>query len=223
MASEEPLILIGAGGHATAVVDAIRASGAFRLAALLDSTLRPGSPRFGLEVRGDESLLAEACRESGARLVVVAIGDNWRRREAMRHAEERVPGLAFASVVHPSATVAAGVVVGPGTVVLAGAVVVAGSRLGRGCIVNTLASLDHDGELGDHASLAPGVVTGGRVHVGECAAVGLGARVVHAIRIGEHAVVGAGSLVLEDVPAGVVVYGSPARVVRTRASDEPYL
>jgi acetyltransferase-like isoleucine patch superfamily enzyme len=36
-------------------------------------------------------------------------------------------------------------------------------------------------------------------------------------------VVGAGSLVLKDLPAGVVGYGSPARVTRNRQTDEPYL
>jgi acetyltransferase-like isoleucine patch superfamily enzyme len=35
--------------------------------------------------------------------------------------------------------------------------------------------------------------------------------------------VGAGALVLDDVPDQVVAFGAPARVVRPRAVDEPYL
>ncbi|MFN8093768.1 MAG: acetyltransferase [Vicinamibacteria bacterium] len=153
----------------------------------------------------------------------MAIGDNWRRRETTLRAEALVPGIAFAAVVHARATVAPDVELGPGSVVLPGAVIVSGTRLGRGCIVNTLASLDHEGLLDDFASLAPGVVAGGRVQVGEGSAIGLGARLVHRVRVGRHSVVGAGSLVLDDVPDGVVAYGSPARVVRPRAPDEPYL
>jgi acetyltransferase-like isoleucine patch superfamily enzyme len=99
----------------------------------------------------------------------------------------------------------------------------AGCTLGPGSLINTQASLDHDSNLGAFASLAPGAVTGGRVQVGERSFIGLGAQLVHGITIGADTVVGAGSLVLKDLPAGVVGYGSPARVIRTRHADEPYL
>jgi acetyltransferase-like isoleucine patch superfamily enzyme len=35
--------------------------------------------------------------------------------------------------------------------------------------------------------------------------------------------VGAGAVVVDDVPDAVVAYGAPARVVRSRDPDEPYL
>jgi acetyltransferase-like isoleucine patch superfamily enzyme len=44
--------------------------------------------------------------------------------------------------------------------------------------------------------------------------VGIGAVIADRVQIGEGSVVGAGSVVLRDVPAGVVAYGVPARVVR---------
>jgi galactoside O-acetyltransferase len=34
------------------------------------------------------------------------------------------------------------------------------------------------------------------------------------VSIGENSVVGAGSVVLKDIPANVVAFGSPAKVVR---------
>src|SRR5690348_15965382 len=46
------------------------------------------------------------------------------------------------------------------------------------------------------------------------ARVGRGAIICPAIEIGEEAFVGAGAVVTKDVPAGVVVVGSPARVLR---------
>src|SRR5258708_36677817 len=101
-----------------------------------------------------------------------------------------VPSFVFVSSPHPAATVAGDVTIGPGTVIMAGAVVVSGSRIGKGCIINTLASLDHDGVMEDYSSLAPGAGTGGRVHLGACAAGGLGATAVQNLRLGEHAGVG---------------------------------
>jgi sugar O-acyltransferase (sialic acid O-acetyltransferase NeuD family) len=223
MASEERIIVVGAGGHARAVLDVIRSEGRYAVAGLLDSSRERGTHWLGAEVLGDESALPDLCRALDTRLGLVAVGDNWQRRALMQRLEERVPGFAFASCVHPKASVAADALLGAGSVVMPGAVVVSGCRIGRGCIVNTLASLDHDGVMEDFASLAPGVVAGGNVHVGACAALSLGARVMHGIRIGPHAVVGAGALVLEEVPAQVVAFGVPARVIRPRALDEPYL
>jgi UDP-2-acetamido-3-amino-2,3-dideoxy-glucuronate N-acetyltransferase len=46
------------------------------------------------------------------------------------------------------------------------------------------------------------------------ASIGSGATLLCGITIGERAVVGAGSVVTRDVPAGAVVAGNPARVLR---------
>jgi len=55
------------------------------------------------------------------------------------------------------------------------------------------------------------------------AAIGSGAVLLGGITIGQGAVVGAGSVVTRDVPAGSVVAGNPARVLRTvePATREP--
>lgn len=50
------------------------------------------------------------------------------------------------------------------------------------------------------------------------ARVGANSTVLPGVEIGENALVGAGSVVVEDVPAGMVVVGNPARVIK--AVDE---
>ena len=50
--------------------------------------------------------------------------------------------------------------------------------------------------------------------------IGANAVVIEGVRIGKGAVVGAGSIVTKDVPAGAVVVGNPARIVKEEKDDQ---
>ena len=77
--------------------------------------------------------------------------------------------------------------------------------------------------MGQFSSLAPRAVTGGGVKIGAFSAIAIGAVLSHSIAIGDHTVVGAGATALKDVPDRVVVYGTPARVIRRRNPGDSYL
>ena len=52
------------------------------------------------------------------------------------------------------------------------------------------------------------------------ARVGGGSILLPGVTIGENAFVGAGSVVTKDVPANTMVFGNPARVIRTVSANE---
>lgn len=64
-----------------------------------------------------------------------------------------------------------------------------------------------------------------QTHIKAGASIGGGAVILPGLTIGEKAMVGAGSVVTKSVPAGALVVGNPARVIRLLAepSDEPGL
>jgi len=53
------------------------------------------------------------------------------------------------------------------------------------------------------------------VHIGEDVWIGYGAVILKGVTIGSNAVIGAGSIVSKDVPAGAVVAGNPAKIIKT--------
>ncbi len=96
-----------------------------------------------------------------------------------------------------------------------------GSRIHSGCFLEQVT-------LGDHVFLGPNVVftddphppcprykecKGGAV-VEDLVKIGANATILPGVRIGRNSLVGAGSVVTADVPPGVVVAGSPARIVK---------
>jgi sugar O-acyltransferase (sialic acid O-acetyltransferase NeuD family) len=206
------LLLYGASGHGRVVADAARAAG-WELAGWCDDDpARRGKTLEGVPVVA--SGIAEAARWAQANgcAVVVSIGDNAVRRRLFEALA--VVGCELATVVHPQAVIAPSATLGSGTVAFAGVVVNPDARIGRNVILNTGTTVDHDGQIGDHAHLSPGVHLGGTVTVGEGAHLGVGVSVRNNVAIGAWTTVGVGAAVVGDLPAGVVAYGVPARVVR---------
>jgi sugar O-acyltransferase (sialic acid O-acetyltransferase NeuD family) len=212
-----PLIIFGGGGHAKVVADIARCAGR-TIRAFVDphagGAMFEGAP----VLRRIEDLPDKDSCEA-----VIALGDNALRLDIATSLAGAAPGIAFAALVHPSASIAGSVVLGAGTVVMAQAAIAPASTIGRHVIVNTHASIDHDCSIGDFASIAPGAVLGGGVSVGRLAAISIGAVIRHALAIGENTVIGAGAAVLKDMPANVVAYGNPCRIIRPRRLGEPYL
>ncbi len=124
-------------------------------------------------------------------------------------------GLAPISAIHRSAIIARSAQIGDGAQIHAGAIVEVHAVLGRQCIVNTKASVDHECVLEDGAEIGPGATLTGLVHVGRGAWIAAGATVLPRLRIGADAIVGAGAVVTRDVPPSTVVVGVPAKAIRS--------
>ena len=75
-------------------------------------------------------------------------------------------GLSPLTAVHPRAFVAADARVGEGSQILAQAAVCVEATIGRACIVNTGATIDHECVLGDGVHVAPGAHLAGCVEIG---------------------------------------------------------
>lgn len=83
--------------------------------------------------------------------------------------------------------------------------------------------IEHESILGESCSIAPAVATSGGVSVGKCSAILIGANIKNKVSIGDDCVVGGSSFVGTNVADNSVVYGVPARFIRTRKPEESYL
>jgi UDP-perosamine 4-acetyltransferase len=204
------VVLIGGGGHAKSVLDALSDDWLDRLAGYVapESGLIAGVTLFYL---GTD---AEAARLVAAGCDVVIAGVGGARSNTARQAVFelwKAAGAQFAFVCHATAVVSRTAVIGEGTVCLAQSTVGPGATIGANVIVNTSASVDHDCTIGAHVHIAPGATLCGSVQVGDGAFVGAGATIVPGVSIGAGATVAAGSTVVADVAAGQIVWGLPAR------------
>lgn len=205
-----PVIIIGAGGHAKVLAALLVAAGV-EIVGLTDTDpARHGGNVLGCPVLGDDEIIAE----HGVGEIKLAVGVGTTRSSAVRHniyATYAGRGYQFHTCIHPTAMIAADVMIGPGAQVMAGAVIQPGTVIGANAIINTGACVDHDCHIGDHAHIAPGAVLSGGVTVGACSHVGAASVILQNIALGAEVTVGAGAVVTADVDDGACMIGIPAR------------
>lgn len=217
MLTQRKIIIIGAGGHATSVANVAYSAG-YNICGFVDNK-KAGQKLLGYDIFPDYGCLS---KWPGCHLAI-GIGDNRVRERIYYEINEFDNSIIFPSLVHEYSLVSLGVKIGSGTIIMPGAIVGPNSVIDNFCILNTKSSLDHDSQMLAFSSLAPGVTIGGSVKVGRRAVVSMGAVVLQGVSIGDDSVVGANSFLNTNLENNVVAYGSPAKRIRARAFDEPYL
>ena len=197
------MILVGIGGHAKVVLDALTGAGCNP--ASIVHTADDISKVDAIFGRG-ELQSPEFPDTMDVEDFHVAIGSNGARENLYDKGVAR--GGVGKTVIHPSAIVAPSAKIDAMTFVAAGAVVAADAEVGVGAILNHNSITDHDCVVGDFCHLAPGAVLGGGVTVGPHSLIGAGAVVLPGIEIGAHVKIGAGSVVLKPVSDNGVWIGN---------------
>lgn len=212
-------MLVGSGGfgrETAELVHAINAAGTgapcWELAGFLDDD----EARWGVAVAGTTVLGGlERLAELPAARVVVCTGHPGNFTSRRRIVERLALDPArYATLVHPTASIAASCTLGAGTVLLAGAVATTEVCVGDHVAVMPQAVFTHDDRLDDFVTVGAGVRLAGGVHVQEGAYLGAGALVREHRTVGPWALVGMGAVVTADVPGGEVWAGVPARRLR---------
>lgn len=198
------LIIIGASGHGKVIADLAETSQQYKEIYFLDDDPKKKSC-MGYQVIGTSADIDSYVTKAD---FAVAIGNAKVREKILEGLLQK--GASIPVLIHPNACVAKHVQIGAGTVVMAGSVIQADCCIGKGCIINTCSSVDHECVLEDYVHVAVGTHLAGAVEVGKSTWIGAGTTVINNIKICERCMIGAGALVVKNIENAGTYIGVPA-------------
>ena len=126
--------------------------------------------------------------------------------------------------IEPGALIRDMVTIEKNAVIMMGAVINIGAIVGEGSMVDMNAVIGARGILGKNVHLGACSVVAGvleppsatPVIIEDDVLIGANSVILEGVRVGKGSVVAAGSVVTKDIPPGVVVAGSPAKIIKTK-------
>jgi len=199
------LVIVGAGGFGREVYQWARAAfdpAEYQVKGFLSN--RPDDLK-GRQIEAAVLGNDESYRIEPGDRFLFAIG----RPEIKRHMIERLKarGARFATLIHPTAVVAATAEIGEGVVVCPFCTVSDHVRLEDFAMLNFYASVGHDARIGRYAILSPYATVNGFSVLGEEAFLGSHVTVTAGRKLGDGVRVSANVAVHADVPPRTLVYG----------------
>lgn len=202
-----PFVIIGCGGHAKVVAAALRDCNKKIYTIFDDDDTKVGNLSFA-NISIQKTPQINWWHDNLVN-TIIAVGSNSSRQKITN----KLSGIRWGQVIHPTAVVHESSTIGNGTYVGANAVIQPGAHIGNHSIINTGAIIEHDAVIGDYCHIAPGSIVTGHVRIGIGTLIGAGTIIIPEITIGNWSTIGAGSVVVRNIANFQKAYGNPCREV----------
>jgi sugar O-acyltransferase (sialic acid O-acetyltransferase NeuD family) len=207
----KPLLILGAGGHASVLVDILLQQNRDILGVVSPQVVSESKVFDRIEIfHNDDDVLQF---DKSLIKLVNGIGSmpNTQLRSIIYN-KFKVLGYEFETVIADNSIISKYANLDEGVQVFSGAIIQTDATIGANSIINSGAIIEHGCIIGSNNHIAPGATLSGQVHTKEFVHVGTGASVIQEINVAKNVVIGAGAIITNDIEESTICY--PARVVK---------
>ncbi len=109
-----------------------------------------------------------------------------------------------------------------GCVIHYGSVIDVDAIIDENTFINQNVSIGHDVYIGKSCVISPNSVIGGFTEIGDQTYIGSGSTIRDRIKIGKNCIIGMGAVVTKDIPDNSVVFGNPAKFIRSNENNRVF-
>lgn len=206
-----PLILVGGGGHCKSVIDVAESAG-YTILGILDKPDEVGKMVLGYEVIGVDDDIPLYVDKAEFIITVGFIKDPTIRIKLYNKVLNA--GGKFATLIASTAHVSKYATIGTGTVIMHQAVVNACAVVGDNVIVNTFANIGHDVSVGNYCHISTGAMICGNAVIADETFVGSQSVINQGVHFAGGIIASLSVLTKSTTERGIYA-GSPAKLINT--------
>lgn len=189
------IILLGAGGHMTSVIETIQNDKRFNIFGFLDNDKKKiGKTIFGVKVLGNDNELKKIRKKVDyAFLTVGYIKNIDERLELIK--KLKINSYKIPNFISLNADVSKSLKLGKGNTIMQRCLINKNVKMGNFNILNNKSLIEHDVTIGSNVHIATGVIINGNVKIGNNVFIGSGSIIVNNVKIKDYSFIKAGSLI----------------------------
>lgn len=190
-------LIVGAGGHAKVLAEIILSNG-YKLHGFISPNGKGKVIYLNYKIICNDDEAIKLDRRKFQFVNGIGLMPKSNLRKKINQFYEKA-NITFEKLQHYSAVVSNDCQLSEGVQILAGATIRPGVRIGKGSIINTSSSIDHDSTIGENCHLAPSSVLCGDVSIGNDVHVGPNSVIINNVKIKRNTMIKAGSVITKNI------------------------
>ena len=192
---KKKIILLGAGGHLTSVIDIIKGDEKFHITGFIDNDKKKiGKSIFGIKILGNDKDLEKLKKKINYAFLTVGYIKNFNQRlkliEKLKKNSFKIPNF-----ISKRADVSKSLKLGIGNTIMDHCLINNNVKIGNFNILNNKSLIEHDVVIGSNVHISTAAIINGNVEIGNNVFIGSGAIIVNNVKIKSNSFIKAGTLV----------------------------
>lgn len=144
--------------------------------------------------------------------IIIGIGEPSVREKLYRKIQQ--DKIAMATLIHPSVQIPDTTFIGRGVSIKKGSVVSCNVTIKDNSYIQWYVMIGHDCVLEEGTAVSSLCNIAGGTHIGKYTYIGMSTCIRECVSIGDNSIISMASAVYNDIPAGVIALGNPARPMK---------